>query len=84
MDAGPLSEREATTVMFTDIVGSTATMALLGDRGWRDVLASHDELTASSSPGSLEQSWTLRTTASSPGSSGHAMPSCVRALSAIR
>ncbi len=44
MDAGPLSEREVTTVMFTDIVGSTAAMALLGDRGWRDVLTSHDEL----------------------------------------
>ena len=32
MDAGPLSEREATTVMFTDIVGLTASMALLGDQ----------------------------------------------------
>jgi class 3 adenylate cyclase len=44
MDAGPLPEREATTVMFTDIVGSTASMAVLGDRGWREVLTSHDEL----------------------------------------
>ena len=44
MNTGSLSEREATTVMFTDIVGSTASMALLGDRGWRDVLTSHDEV----------------------------------------
>jgi class 3 adenylate cyclase len=30
--------------MFTDIVGSTTSMAKLGDRRWREVLSSHDEL----------------------------------------
>ena len=44
MDEHPLPEREATTVMFTDIVGSTAAMATLGDRSWREVLTLHDEL----------------------------------------
>jgi class 3 adenylate cyclase/pimeloyl-ACP methyl ester carboxylesterase len=29
------------TVLFTDIVGSSAKAAELGDRGWRDLLASH-------------------------------------------
>jgi class 3 adenylate cyclase len=29
------------TVLFTDLVGSTAKAAELGDRGWRDVLAEH-------------------------------------------
>ena len=29
------------TVLFTDLVGSTAKAAELGDRGWRDLLADH-------------------------------------------
>jgi class 3 adenylate cyclase len=29
------------TVLFTDIVGSTETMARLGDRGWRELLEAH-------------------------------------------
>ena len=44
MDEHPLPEREATTVMFTDIVGSTVSLATLGDHSWREVLISHDEL----------------------------------------
>jgi predicted ATPase/DNA-binding SARP family transcriptional activator/class 3 adenylate cyclase len=36
------SERLLTTVMFTDIVGSTAHAADLGDRRWRALLDSHD------------------------------------------
>ena len=32
------------TVLFTDIVDSTATASRLGDRAWRDVLAKHDRL----------------------------------------
>jgi pimeloyl-ACP methyl ester carboxylesterase len=35
-------ERALTTVLFTDIVGSTETAARLGDRRWRDVLERHD------------------------------------------
>ncbi|HEX4864350.1 MAG TPA: alpha/beta fold hydrolase, partial [Acidimicrobiales bacterium] len=35
-------ERVLTTILFTDIVGSTQTAAELGDRAWRVVLDSHD------------------------------------------
>jgi pimeloyl-ACP methyl ester carboxylesterase len=34
-------ERVLATVLFTDIVGSTARAAELGDRGWRELLNSH-------------------------------------------
>jgi class 3 adenylate cyclase len=37
-------ERVLATVLFTDIVGSTAKAAELGDRGWRDLLTRHNEL----------------------------------------
>lgn len=36
-------ERVLTTLLFTDIVGSTAMATRLGDRSWRQVLASHNE-----------------------------------------
>jgi class 3 adenylate cyclase len=32
------------TFMFTDIVGSTALVALIGDEAWRDLLSWHDEM----------------------------------------
>ncbi|MEO8476066.1 MAG: adenylate/guanylate cyclase domain-containing protein [Actinomycetota bacterium] len=34
-------DRVLATVMFTDIVGSTATAAELGDKGWRDLVEQH-------------------------------------------
>ena len=37
-------ERILATVMFTDIVSSTARAAELGDRRWRELLESHDAL----------------------------------------
>jgi class 3 adenylate cyclase len=37
-------DRVLATVMFTDIVDSTRRAAELGDRRWRDLLASHDRL----------------------------------------
>lgn len=37
-------ERVLATVLFTDIVGSTAKLAELGDRRWRELLAEHDAL----------------------------------------
>ena len=37
-------DRVLATVLFTDIVGSTARLSELGDRQWREVLASHDAL----------------------------------------
>ena len=39
---GERGERRLATVMFTDIVGSTALASRLGDDAWRDVLARHD------------------------------------------
>jgi pimeloyl-ACP methyl ester carboxylesterase len=38
----PEPDRVLATVLFTDIVGSTERAAELGDRRWRDLLASHD------------------------------------------
>lgn len=37
-------ERALTTVLFTDIVGSTERAAELGDRRWRDLLERHDAM----------------------------------------
>jgi pimeloyl-ACP methyl ester carboxylesterase/class 3 adenylate cyclase len=34
-------DRVLATVLFTDVVGSTARLAELGDRGWADLLAAH-------------------------------------------
>ena len=39
---GGEQERALLTVLFTDIVGSTARAAQLGDKRWRDLLAVHD------------------------------------------
>src|SRR5947207_5473681 len=36
-------DRILTTLLFTDIVGSTEIAGRLGDRSWRQVLANHDE-----------------------------------------
>jgi class 3 adenylate cyclase len=40
----PTADRVLTTLMFTDIVGSTAQAAAMGDRAWRDVIERHDRL----------------------------------------
>jgi pimeloyl-ACP methyl ester carboxylesterase/class 3 adenylate cyclase len=40
----PASARVLTTVLFTDLVGSTRHAAELGDRRWRALLDSHDEI----------------------------------------
>jgi class 3 adenylate cyclase/DNA-binding CsgD family transcriptional regulator len=42
--ARPTNDRTITTVLFTDIVGSTQHAAELGDRRWAEVLAQHDRL----------------------------------------
>jgi class 3 adenylate cyclase len=39
-------DRVLATVLFTDIVDSTATAARLGDRRWREALGAHDRLAA--------------------------------------
>jgi pimeloyl-ACP methyl ester carboxylesterase len=41
---GHQPERVLTTVLFTDIVGSTETAASLGDTRWRDLLEHHDAI----------------------------------------
>src|SRR5688572_14218156 len=41
--APELGERVLTTLLFTDIVGSTGMAEHLGDRSWEQVLASHNE-----------------------------------------
>jgi class 3 adenylate cyclase len=38
------AERVLTTIMFTDIVGSTERAAVLGDDRWRDLLDNHDTI----------------------------------------
>jgi class 3 adenylate cyclase/pimeloyl-ACP methyl ester carboxylesterase len=40
----PEADRVLSTVLFTDLVGSTERAAELGDHRWRDVLDSHDEI----------------------------------------
>jgi DNA-binding NarL/FixJ family response regulator len=42
--AGSQPDRILATVMFSDIVASTARAAQMGDRNWRNVLDRHDEL----------------------------------------
>jgi class 3 adenylate cyclase len=44
MEAEPVPDTVLTTVMFTDIVGSTERAAELGDRAWRDLLHDHHVL----------------------------------------
>jgi class 3 adenylate cyclase len=44
LDVESEPESVLATVLFTDIVGSTAKAAELGDRGWRDLLAEHHAL----------------------------------------
>ncbi len=39
------ADRVLATVLFTDIVDSTKTAAELGDGGWKQLLASHDQIT---------------------------------------
>lgn len=41
---GPMLDRVLATVLFTDIVGSTATATDLGDRRWNDLLTMHNEI----------------------------------------
>ena len=43
----PTPDRVLTTVLFTDIVGSTDRAALLGDRAWRDLLEAHNTVVRS-------------------------------------
>lgn len=41
---GAVTERMLTTIVFTDIVGSTERAASLGDDRWRDLLDNHDRI----------------------------------------
>jgi class 3 adenylate cyclase len=44
MRGGSDAERVLTTIVFTDIVGSTERAAVLGDDRWRDLLDNHDTI----------------------------------------
>jgi class 3 adenylate cyclase len=44
MRGGSDAERVFTTIVFTDIVGSTERAAVLGDDRWRDLLDNHDTI----------------------------------------
>jgi class 3 adenylate cyclase len=46
----PPRERVLSTVLFTDIVGSTETASELGDRAWADLIARHHEIVRSLLP----------------------------------
>jgi class 3 adenylate cyclase len=41
----PAGERVLTTLLFTDIVGSTSLVQRLGDEGWKHLVAAHNALT---------------------------------------
>jgi class 3 adenylate cyclase len=41
-DAGIAHDRVLATVLFTDLVSSTPQLAEMGDRRWRDLIATHD------------------------------------------
>jgi class 3 adenylate cyclase len=41
---GPTPDRVLATVLFTDVVGSTAQAAHIGDQSWRDLLERHNSL----------------------------------------
>jgi class 3 adenylate cyclase/alpha-beta hydrolase superfamily lysophospholipase len=43
-DGQPEGDRRLSTVLFTDIVGSTEHLSTIGDAGWRDLLGQHDKL----------------------------------------
>ena len=43
--AAEVPESVLTTVLFTDLVGSTERATALGDRGWRDLLSQHHAVT---------------------------------------
>ncbi len=45
--SAPTSDRVLATVLFTDLVSSTDQVVQLGDRRWRNLMATHDALTRS-------------------------------------
>jgi len=61
-------DRVLATVLFTDIVESTARAAELGDRAWRRLLQQHHETVRSQLGRFRARRWTRPATASSPPS----------------
>ena len=74
-------DRVLATILFTDIVDSTAQSAALGDLRWREVSERHDRVTRSNSPASVDARCVGPATASSrcltarPGQCGVLRPS---------
>jgi hypothetical protein len=58
-------DRVLATVLFTDIVGSTAKAAEMGDRAWRELLERHHTIVRGSLAGSAAAKLTPRATVSS-------------------
>ena len=54
-----LGNRRLATVLFTDIVGSTEAVRILGDQAWRDRLDRHDLLGRMSDMGATRRKFTL-------------------------
>ena len=77
----PTIDRLLTTVMFTDVVGSTERAAEIGDRAWRELLAQHHSLVRSELKRFQGREIDLPGTASSQHSTGPAR--AVRAAQAI-
>jgi hypothetical protein len=67
---GSVPDRVLATVLFTDIVNSTDLAASSGDRRWKAVLETHDEITRDQSPGSRDGSSNPPETESWPRSIG--------------
>ena len=80
-EEAPVPDSVLTTVLFTDIVGSTERATVLGDRAWRDLLARHHAAVRRELPASAAKSSTPRATASSQLSTGRRGRFAVRARS---
>ena len=82
-DAAPtVPDSVLMTLLFTDIVGSTARAAELGDRAWRDLLAQHNASARRELSRFRGEEPTPRATGSSPRSTALLARSAVRRRSA--
>ena len=78
------AERVLTTIVFTDIVGSTQRAAELGDLRWHDLLDNHDKIVRHQLGGSAVAKSTRQATDSSRRSPVPASRSTVRTRSSTR
>jgi hypothetical protein len=74
-DAEREPDRQLATLLFTDIVDSTAHLAKLGDSGWRGLLERHHGIVRTQLSRARGARWTPPATASSPLSTARHAPS---------